>query len=257
MTDSTELVPPPHLSPSSIGTFQQCPLKFKYAKIDKLVDPPTEATVLGNFVHDVLEDLYNLPPEERTLDVAKSLMRAQWDSSWGEEAKSVSLTGNMREFQWRAWWCVEGCFKLENPQVLKPSGLEEKVEGFIGDQKILGFIDRWSMKDDGKIIISDYKTGKVPSPKYSKDKFFQLLLYSVLLSPIKGAEVEELELLYVAHAKRLTLKVEPEKLEATKETVTKVSNGIRIRCESGNFEPQQSKLCNWCNYKSFCPAWNN
>lgn len=256
MPQSDVLVPPPHLSPSSIGTFQQCPLKFKYSKIDKIIDPPTEATVLGNFVHDVLEDLYTLEPEERTLDAAKSLMRAQWDSGWGEQAESVAKVP-LRDFQWRAWWCIEGCFKLENPELLKPSGLEEKVEGFIDGQKILGFIDRWSLNENGDIIISDYKTGKVPSPRYSGDKFFQLLLYSVLLSTIKGAEVEKLELLYVAHAKRLTLTVEPEKLNETKETVRKVSNGIQIRCESGNFEPKRSKLCDWCSYKSFCPAWNN
>ena len=45
--------PPPHLSPSSMGTFEQCPLKFKYSKIDMLKDDPTEATLMGNFVHDV------------------------------------------------------------------------------------------------------------------------------------------------------------------------------------------------------------
>jgi putative RecB family exonuclease len=251
------LEPPPHLSPSSIGTFQQCPLKFKYSKIDKLVDPPSEATVLGNFVHDSLEDLYKLDPQMRTIDSAKSLMRAQWEGKWGEQAESVLKSGSLREFRWRAWWCVENLFKMEDPQKINPIGLEEKVEGLIGEQKVLGFIDRWSKREDGQAVISDYKTGKVPHKNYRSDKFFQLLLYAAMLAELKDVEIVDLELLYIAHGKRLTLKVEPEKIEETRETVLQVSNSIKTRCQSGSFEPQKSKLCNWCSYQSFCPAWND
>ncbi|MGA0152949.1 MAG: PD-(D/E)XK nuclease family protein, partial [Ilumatobacteraceae bacterium] len=51
------LTPPAYLSPSSIGTYRDCPQKFKFSRIDGLKEPPTWATHLGTFVHDVLEHL--------------------------------------------------------------------------------------------------------------------------------------------------------------------------------------------------------
>jgi putative RecB family exonuclease len=250
------LQPPPHLSPSSIGTFQQCPLKFKYNKIDKIVDGPTEATVMGNFVHDVLEDLYHQPAERRTLDTARALMRTQWDGKWHDEALGVVKDDRLNEFRWNAWWCVENYFGMEDPTALEPAGLETKVEGFIGDQKVLGFIDRWSQDADGHVTISDYKTGKVPRPQYQGDKFFQLLLYSILIEDmVEGATVTDVELLYVKGSKRLARKVTPEDVAATRETVVTVSKGVRERCKTGMFEASPSRLCDWCSYKTFCPAW--
>ena len=256
MSDDLLLVPPPHLSPSSIGTFQQCPLKFKYNKIDKIFDGPTEATVMGNFVHDVLEDLYHQPAADRTLDTARSLMRTQWDSKWGEEAHAVVPEQRISDFRWQSWWCVENYFDMEDPQTLEPSGLETKVEGLIGDQKVLGFIDRWTLRDDETIIISDYKTGKVPAPKWRSDKFFQLLVYSFLLAESTGKPVTDIELLYVKGSKRLTSAVTSESIQTMTDTVTQVSLGIRSRCETGKFEANPSRLCDWCSYKSFCPAWH-
>ena len=38
---------PKYMSPSSISTFQQCPLKYKYAKLDKLPVFPQNLRCLG------------------------------------------------------------------------------------------------------------------------------------------------------------------------------------------------------------------
>jgi len=47
MQDSLPMEPvpyalPKYLSPSSIGTFNQCPMRYKYAKLDKIPEPSTE-----------------------------------------------------------------------------------------------------------------------------------------------------------------------------------------------------------------------
>ena len=62
MQDSLPMEPvpyalPKYLSPSSIGTFNQCPMRYKYAKLDKIPEPSTEPQILGSFVHEILEDL--------------------------------------------------------------------------------------------------------------------------------------------------------------------------------------------------------
>jgi len=120
------LVAPDRLSPSSISTFRQCPLKFKYSKIDGLPDAPTEATVLGNFVHEVLETMYELPPEQRTQETAKALARQLWSESWGEKAMSLIHTDKeLNFFRWTAWWCIENLWRLEDPINTSPWAIED------------------------------------------------------------------------------------------------------------------------------------
>jgi len=257
MSDSA-LTPPPHLSASSIGTFRQCPLKFKFSKIDQIPEEPGEAAMLGNFVHDALENLYGLPPEDRTLGVAKTIAKNMWDLSWKQQVSPyIHNAEQLKMFRWQAWWCIENLWKIENPQKIEPDGLEFEVYGLIGGVVIKGFIDRYSTSEKtGQIIVSDYKTGKTPKPQYLDEKFFQLYIYASLLEGMGAGGVEELELLYLKDGVKIARKAEEDDKINTIEIVQEAKSDIDSRCSSGNFEPVTSILCNWCSYKSICPAWN-
>ena len=41
--------PPPRLSPSGAGTFEQCPRRWRHRYVDRLPDPPGEAALAGSF----------------------------------------------------------------------------------------------------------------------------------------------------------------------------------------------------------------
>ena len=251
-----ELSVPEYLSASSIGTWQQCPLKYKYSRIDRLPDPPTEATVLGNFVHDVLEQLHRQEPANRTLETARKIMRDVWSAEYEAKTADVlyDIPEKMHAFRWRAWWCVENYFSMEEPSDVTFDGLEDYVTGHIGDAPLRGYIDRWLNTDDG-IIVGDYKTGKTPKPQWRGDKFQQLLIYALLLGDIHDKPVTSLELLYLKDGVRLTQKVKPSELNETLEKVSTVYTEIKTACETGQFEARKHRLCDWCSYKPFCPAW--
>lgn len=256
------LTPPEYLSPSSISTWQQCPLKFKYGRIDKLVDPPTEATVLGNFVHDVLEALLRLPAVERNETSARNLLRQVWQTEYEEKVEGVlsstvspkRMEKVIHEFRWKAWWCIENYFVMENPSVQAFDGLEDYVTGSIGQVPMRGYIDRWHRGDDG-IVIGDYKTGKTPKPQWQGDKFQQLSIYALLLEQIHNESVASLELLYLKDGVRLTQPVEKPTLTAVAESIETVYDELLTACETGEFITKKSHLCGWCAYKPFCPAW--
>jgi len=185
--------PPPHLSASSIGTFNQCPLKFKFSKIDGITDDPTEATLMGNFVHDIMEEFYRHDPELRDIALARTLASKIWEEKWRDEVTPwVKGDKQLHMFRWNSWWCVENLWKLEDPMSISPTGLEREVNGLVGGVKIKGFIDRFVV-NNGKITISDYKTGKVPKPQYAGEKFFQLNLYAHLLRSEGVGEPEEVQ----------------------------------------------------------------
>lgn len=253
----SELKPPAYLSPSSISTFKQCPLRFKYNKIDLIPDPSNHWAVLGNFVHDILEEMYKLAPAERNLATCKMLAKALWDEKWGEEAHKVLRTEKeIHNFRWSAWWCVENLWLIENPQEVSPIGLEHELNGEIGGVALRGFIDRYSQTEGTMMLtVSDYKTGK--TPKYDLDeKFFQLLIYAKLLSNTGVGEVDNIELLYLKEGVKLKKAITDSDIKMTVEEVQRVKSEVDERCVSGNFEYKTSGLCNFCSYKRICPAWN-
>lgn len=260
---------PPYLSPSSISTFEQCPLKYKYTRIDKLPEPPTEATLMGNFVHEVLENFYAIDPVDRTLFAAKKISSQVWiDGNWMDRIEPIlansimvksgksTLDKEINTFRWKSWFCIENIFSVENPLQVTPAGIETELNGHIEGVPIKGFIDRWSKSNSG-LVISDYKTGKAPSPRFANDKFMQLLIYALVLGQDEQLPIDELQLIYLKDNRVMTLKPTAEHLAETIKRVTTVWNGVRERCGSGNWEPIPHRLCDWCTFKNtICPQWS-
>ena len=256
MSRRMALEPPPYLSPSSIATFRQCPLRFKYNKIDGMREPDTEATIMGTFVHQILEVVFKLAPELRTIDAAKGIASSLWnDGDWKDRVIDVigPDESRLREFRWKSWWCLENYFAIEQPSQVHPSGIEHEVNDTISGVPIKGFIDRWA--DDDGLVISDYKTGKTPAAKYRADKFTQLLIYAILLEKETGKKARKLELLYLKDGTLLSSDIDRKSVESVEGMISEVHQGILSRCEKEVFEPKTSVLCGWCSFKKICPAW--
>lgn len=250
------LVAPPYLSASSIFTFLQCPLKYRYSRIDGMTEDPTEATLLGNFVHDILETVYNLPADQRTLPQAKIVARSQWDDKWGEQIKAWVPQDRLSRVRWAAWWCVENLWKLEDPQSINPEGCETEVNVAISGVTLKGFIDRWGRNQSGNIIITDYKSGKTPKPQYQADKYTQLIIYALAVEEMGLGEVEEIELLFLKDGDRLRRNITSDDKSRVTELIVSVKNDVDKCCEQEIFEPRPTRLCDWCSFKSICPYWN-
>ena len=231
-------------------------MKYKLSRIDGLKDPPTEATLRGNFVHSTLEELYALPSNERTLISARELAKKLWENEY-EELVLPYVKGEeaLRLFRWSSWWCIENLFAMEDPTALHFDGIETELNDTIDGVLIKGFIDRWRKTDDG-IIVGDYKTGKTPAPRFREDKYFQLFLYSYVLEKQLNEPVKEIELLFIKDSVRLAKEVTDEDRETVRSTVVQIRKDIDERCVSGEFEPIKHRLCDWCNYKSICPIWS-
>jgi len=250
------LTPPDYLSPSSVATFNQCPLKFKFSKIDGLYEPGTEATMLGNFVHEILEAMYQMEPAMRTIETAKLIARDVWTTKWASEVGTlIKGEKELNRFRWTAWWCVENLWLLEDPANVTPHSVESFVKGEIGGVKIHGYIDRLSISD-GVAKVTDYKTGKTPRPSDVKDRFFQLMVYTQLLPSIDIDEPRSsVELLYLKDGVRFEQEITHDDVQVVVEKLQRTRAGIEERCKSGYFEPSTSILCNWCGFKKICPAW--
>jgi putative RecB family exonuclease len=248
---------PAHLSPSSIGTWQQCPYRFRLSRLEKIPEPSTEAQLIGSFVHEVLEFLYRDPQAIRTVQRAKQLSRALWNEKWADEVQVLDLSPvQLNAFRWNSWWCIESFFNMENPTAHELDGIEQKLEWQVGDAKVVGIIDRWNKNSDGSATISDYKTGKKPKPRFESEKRFQLGVYVNMIESLLDIPVSYAELLYLKEGIRWGFEPTSEMRQDVIKTISIVWQEVVESCLSGKFECKTSKLCDWCSYQSICPAWS-
>ena len=136
--------------------------------------------------------------------------------------------------------------------------MEHEVFASIDGVAMKGYIDRFIFADDGSVVISDYKTGKIPNPKFKSedDKFFQLLAYALMLEESDQEATSRVELLYLTQKAKHDLTVTPVKLNIARGVIVETRESIEASCATGEFHCNVTKLCDWCHYKKIgiCPA---
>jgi putative RecB family exonuclease len=232
---------------------------FRLRLIDKIPEPPSPAATLGTLVHAVLEDLYDLPAAERTLEQASAMMEPQWEAMLAKNADLATLHADDKAL--REWLAagnerLGAYFRLENPQRLEPAAREEFVELQLEDGPLLrGIIDRVDIAPDGAIRLIDYKTGKKPLPQYSTKEQFQMRFYALLVTRLRGRRPALLQLLFLRDGGTIELRPDAGDLEKVEFEIRELWNDITAAAQAGTFRPRKSKLCGWCNFQAQCPEF--
>ena len=251
---------PKPLSSSAIAKFRECPQKYKFTYIDKIKEPPSWQMYLGSFVHEVLEHLYKQPAGQRNIETLKELSAKLWtENDWpGEIEKLPAMLGSLGDFKRSAFDAMTNLWVLEDPSMVELDHVELEINTSIDGVDLVGFVDRIASDPDGSVVISDYKTGKIPDPRFNSDdqKWFQLLLYAAMYESTTGKLAKRLEYYYLAKSAKHEIEVSNEMLQVAKEVVVSVRRGIDEASASGEFSCNVTNLCNWCHYKKIgiCPA---
>ena len=251
---------PKYLSPSSVSLFRACPQKFKLSYIDKIKEPPTWHTVLGSFVHEVLEHLYKEDPKDRNQETVKRIATDRWSNhGWAERVNQlVEKLDTVVGFKRSAFQSMINLWELEDPSITILEGQEVEVLTEIDGVAMKGYIDRIALDVDGKVVISDYKTGKVPDPKYVSDdeKWFQLIAYALMLKEAHRKMTSTLELYYLSKKVKHSFAVTQDHLVNAQQVIVRTRASIDESSKSGEFSCNVTNLCNWCYYKKInvCPA---
>src|ERR1700755_742559 len=82
------------LSPSRAADFLSCPLLYRYRTIDRLPEGSSPDAVRGTLIHQVLEDIFDLPAGERTPSAAHTLLEPTWATlqERSERVRAVAAT---------------------------------------------------------------------------------------------------------------------------------------------------------------------
>lgn len=245
------------LSPSRVNDFSNCPLLYKYRIIDQLPESPNLDAERGTLVHTVLHDLFESPAELRTIKTAIDLLPSKWQEQLVEKPELAAMVTSEKEWLDRASTLLETYFVLENPSNFEPTHRELHLEQDLAEDIYLhGYVDRLDVAPTGEVRIIDYKTGKSPKPGWEDKALFQLRVYALLYWRENNVIPKLLQLIYLGNSSVLKSTPTEQELVATEKSLIKIAESIRLAMETDTWVPRKSKLCDWCSFKSICPAHN-
>lgn len=243
------------LSPSRASDFKHCPQLFKFRAIDRIEAPPTPAQARGTTAHLALQRLFDLPPDQRTPDQLFDLFREAWVELRDDEFASLfDDVGTERDWGISSLGILSNYFEVEDPTQIEPLDRELDMREELDHITIRGILDRMEEGPDG-LVITDYKTGKAPPERYALPAFFALKIYALLIRNRLGRTPKSLRLLYLNGPTEYCIDVTDGQLDAMHRQLKALWAAINRAIDSGSFPPRPGRLCDYCQYRTLCPAF--
>ena len=101
----------------------------------------------------------------------------------------------------------------------------------------------------------DYKSGRSPAVGFEAKALFQMKFYALVIWRVRGIVPTVLQLVYLGNGEILRYEPDEADLLATERKVEALWTAIQLAEETGDWQPSPSRLCDWCSYKPFCPAF--
>jgi putative RecB family exonuclease len=248
---------PMSLSPSRVSSFTSCPMQFRFSSIEKLPEPPGVATTRGTIVHRALELLFVRPAAERTpealqADLAVALHEYRTHPDYvGLRLDETAAT----RFEQECHSLIERYFEMEDPRQVREIGLELWVEAEVGSLTLRGIIDRLELDEDGELVVTDYKTGRAPSGNYEQKSLAGVHFYSFLCEALFGKRPAKIRLMYLKSGETIETTPTAQSVKFITTRTKAVWSAVERACTTGDFRPRQSKLCDYCSFQKWCPAF--
>ncbi len=249
---------PSSLSPSKVSSFKDCALAFRLSAIDKLPEPPSAAATKGTLVHRALQLLFwDEAPGARTLTAALAkLERAKAEMLVDPDFTGLELDeAQVAVFYDEADTLVRKYFELEDPNEVRVVGVELRLEARVGSLLVRGIIDRLELDADGELVITDYKTGRSPGANFELSRMGGVHFYAFLCEQVLGRRPARIQLLHLAEPVAISLVPNEQSIRGLRNRIQAVWAAVERACETEDFRPKVGKLCDWCAYKAYCPAF--
>lgn len=250
---------PGSLTPSKVAAFKDCALAFRFSVIDRLPEPPSIPALKGTLVHRALQGLFwDQGPGQRTPDAAIAHLRAACQRA--REDPDGDELGPASEEEWEeltndAEAMIERYFQLEDPNQVTAVGVELTMEVRLGRLLLRGIIDRLDLDEDGSLIVTDYKTGRVPSQATEQSRLGGVHFYAFLCERVLGVRPARVQLLYLREPLAISTVPSDHSIRGLQQKTSAIWSAILRACEHEDFRPHPSGLCEYCAFRPYCPAF--
>ena len=250
-------------SHSSLGTFRQCPQKYKFEKIDKVKIPRRLYAHfhLGSTVHRQLKIAYDWAVDGKLypLDTMLAAFEADWS---GERAERIVLTGEHLTVDDEI--AIGRRMLTEFHNNYKPFDQGKLV----GSEMALTFdipgsparfttrIDRLMKLDDGTYQICDYKTGRQVASGVADSNFrLQMGMYQLAVrAAYPDFEPIEVAQHFLRQDELIRYRFRPDELDELEEQFRSEVAEIAYATRMDDWPAREGGYCRWCDYTHLCPA---
>ena len=254
-------------SNSRIETFEQCPRKYKLRYIDNIrTEREGVEAFVGKRVHETLEKLYRdlKMTKLHTLEELLQFYESEWEKNWHGKVQVVREGITPGHYFALGKQCIADYYKRYHPfNQGRTLGLEERIEIKLKEGEktyaIQGYIDRLTWDSATETYeIHDYKTGSSVPTQEDADQDRQLALYQLgIMQRWPDAKRVKLVWHYLATDKNIVSSRSQADLATLEREVIEAIHLIEEETKLGRWEVKVSRLCEWCEYKTICPAWKH
>jgi putative RecB family exonuclease len=248
---------PMSLSPSRVEKFLSCPLAFRFAAIDKLPEAPSVHTTRGSLVHRALELAYAHPAPERTPDAFReALAVATLEYRALPDVVDLRLSSErLAVLEDECGALVERYLLMEDPTAVRAIGLELRLAAPAGAIELRGVIDRLDLRDDGELVVVDYKTGRAPSTSWELRSLAGVQSYAFLCEHALGRRPAAVRLMYLSTGETIEARPSAQSTRFVTTRATAVWQAVEVAARTDDFRPRPSARCAGCSFQRWCPAF--
>lgn len=248
----------PLYSYSRLSAYEACPLKYRYAYVDRLEPerlPESVEAFMGKRVHEALNKLYSglMRSRTSTLEDLIAFYDEAWDMNWNDGVEAVKKDAKLEDYREQGRRCLRDYFSRYAPFDDKTLGLEMKLYIKMDGYRLIGYVDRVAF-NAGHLEIHDYKASRrVPPPSFFEEDR-QLAIYQMGIQDMwKLTGRMDLVWHYLIQGVEVRSARTPEMLEAIKSSTVELIRRIERAEREYDFPAVVSGLCPWCEYRYLCP----
>ncbi|GAA3635363.1 RecB family exonuclease [Microlunatus ginsengisoli] len=243
------------MSASTMHALEGCATRWAFEKLWPAAPDPFSPNILGNGAHTVLERFYGLPPADRSIGSAMTILR----QVSAETFPGVDpLTGAVRD-RWLAevYAAFKGIFDIEDPARVDVAGRETEVRTDIAGVGFVGYVDRLDRDGDGDLVVVDYKTSSsLPKniARWGDPHGDQQRLYLLALRQTLGEMPAAAHLHYTRLGQSKKVAQSKARLAETRDKFVLAAEKLALIGDTGILRPAPTPLCGWCPLVTVCPA---
>jgi len=257
-------------SPSSIGTYKQCPRKYFYQYIAALPTAKNIYLIKGGLIHEVLDEFFNVNYDEFTKFNYKEKLREKimdsfkekWQTNLAEidalvpgkhkihfQDSVIMLSTWVEGFLNRLGFFISGGMKFKDAfQRLTP-----KREQHIVNHKhsVRGYIDAIH-EEEGEVHLIDYKTSS--SNKISDQYYLQLAIYALLYKEHFKTAPHKVGIHFLRYGEQ-HLPVDEKMIDHAKKEINNIHKNTKSK-DKADYPKCKTPLCKWhsgqCDFYHIC-----